>query len=91
MLTKTAFIGAKYIKNSNVFTHLIYFKMQWHYSSLQYHIILQKSFLYADLLLRKHFLKTCVKVNNCLHVSILGSAGPDNISDANSLHAIRSV
>ncbi len=29
---------------------------QHHYSSLQCHMILQKSFLYADLLLKKHFL-----------------------------------
>jgi len=31
-------------------------KFQHHYSSLQCHMILQKSFEYADLMRRKHFL-----------------------------------
>jgi len=45
---------------------------QHHYSSLQCHMILQKSFEYDDLLLKKYFfmLKTCVLRNNFLETVI---------------------
>jgi len=73
MLTK----GAYLLNLQKQFTILIYFKMlfipvmaklnfQHHYSSLQCHMILQKSFWYADLLLKKHFLlmlKTVLLLN----------------------------
>ncbi len=42
---------------------------QYHYSSLQCHMILQKSFKYADLLLKKHFLHK--KIYNKKHIIII--------------------
>jgi len=44
---------------------------QHHYSGLQCHMILQKSLLYADLVLKKHFLlssmlKTAVLLNSLI-------------------------
>ncbi len=45
----------------NIYQNVIYFcdaqlYFQHHYSSLQCHMILQKSFWYSDLLRKKHFL-----------------------------------
>ncbi len=38
--------------------------IQHHYSSLQCHVILQKSFYYADLLLKKHLLLLSLLASN---------------------------
>jgi len=59
-----------------LFIHVISkLSFQHHYTSLQCHMILQKSFLYADLLLRKHFLllsmlKTVVLLNSFVETMI---------------------
>ncbi len=45
-----------YILSNVIYSCDAKLNVQYHYSSLQYHVILQKSFLNADLLLEKHFL-----------------------------------
>jgi len=55
--------------------YFIFVNFQHHYSSLQCHMILQKSFQYADFLLKKHLflflmLKTVVLLNIFVETAI---------------------